>query len=364
MRNLRPSEFWIVALFLSKYSQSIKGKNTEPPYELHAKTWNEAYKRFYNCLGSGYSETSFINSLKNCRDTFDGHTKSSGRVGWKENFKPMMLSKIAARVFTEYNAMSRDALWLTIQKLISEKNRSKISSFKKTNPDWTREELILALDLYYNLNQGQMHKGHPDVIKLSNELRVLNFHKHIPDKTKFRNPSGISRRLGNFKTMDSSYSGKGLRNSGKLAKEIFIEFSNNRNKLKKEADLIRQLYLKNEIKSKVSEEIDKYNTDYFYKYHKNRETDPLVLKVKKSIVNADYKKLKCEVCGFDSVEFYGEIADDLMEIHYNKEFNEEKEILLNDINDFIIVCSNCHKVLDKHFGFLDATDLKKLILKK
>jgi 5-methylcytosine-specific restriction protein A len=80
-----------------------------------------------------------------------------------------------------------------------------------------------------------MHKGHPDVIRVSNELRELNIHTEIPDQKKFRNPSGISRRLGNFKTMDSGYGGEGLVNSGKLAKEVFKEFNHHRDKLRKEA---------------------------------------------------------------------------------------------------------------------------------
>lgn len=238
-------------------------------------------------------------------------------------------------------------------------------SEKKTNPDWTREELILALDLYFDLDQGQMHKGHPDVIRVSNELRELNIHQEIPDQKKFRNPSGISRRLGNFKTMDSGYEGEGLPNSGKLAKEVFKEFSNRRDKLRKEANLIRQLYLKPKSeKQKASEPKANYKSEFLFQFHKNRETDPLVMKVKKEMVLSESKKLKCEVCGFDSLAFYGEIGNDLMEIHYNKELKTEPGLESSDMNDFVIVCSNCHKALDKNFGLLDAADLKKLIRKK
>ena len=82
------------------------------------------------------------------------------------------------------------------------------------------------------------------------------------------------------------------------------------------------------------------------------------------MVQSESKKLKCEVCGFDSLAFYGEIGNNLMEIHYNKEVKNEPGLESSDMKDFIIVCSNCHKALDKYFGLLNADDLKKIIRKR
>ncbi|TAE86689.1 MAG: restriction endonuclease, partial [Bacteroidetes bacterium] len=65
-----------------------------------------------------------------------------------------------------------------------------------------------------------------------------------------------------------------------------------------------------------------------------------------------------------SVSFYGELGNDLMEIHYNKELKTEPGLESSSMEDFIIVCSNCHKALDKNFALLNADDLKKIIRKK
>lgn len=363
-------EFWLVAFFLSKFGNPIEGKDTGPPVELNTNLWKAAYEKFYKHFGEGKTVKTFENVMKNCRDTYDGHIKASGRTGWRDKEgNPVKLPKVAETIYNKYKSESREKIWQEIQELVSgntkPKRKVKITNDKKTNPNWTREELILALDLYFSLDQGQMHKGHPDVIKVSNELRALNVHQEIPDQEKFRNPSGISRRLGNFKTMDSGYEGEGLRNSGKLAKEVFKEFSNRRDKLRKEADLIRYVYLKPKSEtSKVTEPQVKYNSDFLFQFHKNRETDPFVMKVKKEKVLTETKKLNCELCGFDSHAFYGEIGIDLMEIHYNKELTNELGLESCDMSDFVVVCSNCHKVLDKNFGLLDANDLKKLIHKK
>lgn len=369
----RSKEMWLVGFYLSKYGNAISGKKTSPPTELNTKIWKEAYSIFYDKLGEGRLASTFENSLKNSRDTFDGYFENSFRSGWRDlNRKPIKLPKLAYSILNKYDSLSRDIIWKTINGILSlskstvETVKPSILINKKTNPDWTREELILALDLYFNLDQGKMHKGNLDVIRLSNELRSLNIHNEIPDLTKFRNPSGISRRLGNFKNMDSNYVGEGLTNYGKLAKEIFTEFCQNRDKLRNEVRLIRQFYFKPKAEKNLiaAEEKKNYKSNFLFNFHKNREADPLINKIKKKMVLLNTNSLKCEVCGFDSVAFFGEFGNDIMEIHYKKELNSEPGLEQSLMEDFIIVCCNCHKVLDIKFGLISPDDLKFIIRKR
>lgn len=81
---------------------------------------------------------------------------------------------------------------------------------------WTREELILAVNLYCKLPFGKMHKGNAGIIALS---------QIIP-----RTPSSIARKLGNFASFDPSLKArgiKGLPNTSKLDADIWNEFYNN-----------------------------------------------------------------------------------------------------------------------------------------
>jgi hypothetical protein len=59
------------------------------------------------------------------------------------------------------------------------------------NPNWTRDEVLLALELYLRL-QGQV-PGPSDtgVIALSQELRRLPYHASAARKPSFRNPDAI-----------------------------------------------------------------------------------------------------------------------------------------------------------------------------
>ena len=233
------------------------------------------------------------------------------------------------------------------------------------NPDWNREELILALDLYFRMDYGQMHGRNPEIIKLSKELKNLNLHRNIPNKESFRSVNSVALKLANLKKSDQNFIGKGMKDGGKLEKEIWNEFHRHRDTLKREADLIRQLYLNpNKEKESVSAEPKgNYRSEFIFQFHKSRETDPLVNKVKKEMVLTNLKSLKCEVCDFDSVSFYGELGNDLMEIHLDKELKNEPGLESNSMEDFIITCSNCHKVLDKNFGLINANELRGIIHK-
>lgn len=233
------------------------------------------------------------------------------------------------------------------------------------NPDWNREELILALDLYFKMDYGQMHGRNPDIIQLSYDLRSLKLHLNIPDKDKFRSPSSVALKLANLKRCDQNFHGKGMKDGSRLEKEIWNEFHRHRDTLNKEADLIRQLYLnpKPDKDQHIKGNRDRDKLNFFFEFHKNRETDPLVIKIKKEMVLLNSKSLKCEICGFDSVAFYGEVGSDIMELHYKKISKNEPGLESSAMEDFIIVCRNCHRVLDNNFGMLDEKDLKRIIHK-
>lgn len=81
---------------------------------------------------------------------------------------------------------------------------------------WTREELILAINLYCKLPFGKMHKGTAEIIKFANLIG--------------RTPSSIALKLGNFASFDPSLKERGIKgasNASKLDKKIWDEFYNN-----------------------------------------------------------------------------------------------------------------------------------------
>lgn len=66
------------------------------------------------------------------------------------------------------------------------------------NPKWKRDEVILALDLYFQLKPGEISAKNPKIIELSTILNKLPIHNDQKLNNKFRNANGVSLKLSNF----------------------------------------------------------------------------------------------------------------------------------------------------------------------
>lgn len=81
---------------------------------------------------------------------------------------------------------------------------------------WTRDEMILVLNLYLKLPFGKMHRSNPDVIHLANIIG--------------RTPSAVALRLVNFATYDPLLKKRGISgmaHGGKKCGEYWNEFTDN-----------------------------------------------------------------------------------------------------------------------------------------
>ena len=100
---------------------------------------------------------------------------------------------------------------------------------------WTRQELILAFDLYCRIPFRKTKANNPDVAELA---RLLG-----------RSPASVARKLGNFGSFDPELRKqhiKGLAHASKLDAEIWDEFNSDWNRLVLEANRLR-----NELGSEV-----------------------------------------------------------------------------------------------------------------
>lgn len=80
---------------------------------------------------------------------------------------------------------------------------------------WTREELILAINLYCKLPFGRLHSINPEVVNLAKLIG--------------RTSNSVAYKLVNFASLDPSLQARGIKgaaNASKLDKEIWNEFYN------------------------------------------------------------------------------------------------------------------------------------------
>ena len=92
---------------------------------------------------------------------------------------------------------------------------------------WTRNELIVAFNLYLKLPFGKMHKGNSEIIQIAKLIA--------------RTPDAVAMRLTNFAHVDPYHQKRGIKGmSGgrKQVEPIWNEFINNRDELLFESERI------------------------------------------------------------------------------------------------------------------------------
>lgn len=95
--------------------------------------------------------------------------------------------------------------------------------------------------------------------------------------------------------------------------------------------------------------------------HLKRERNQKLVKKKKQQVLDLTGKLSCEVCGFDSSSFYGELGEGFCEVHHLQQLSKTDGEVDTKLEDLAIVCSNCHRILHRETPMLTINQLKKAI---
>ena len=234
------------------------------------------------------------------------------------------------------------------------------------NPKWHRDEIILALDLYFDKNLGNMDPKNPKIITLSELLNRLPIFAHKPDQETFRNPNGVTLKLSNFKALDPNYKGKGMEAYSKLDKEVFEEFSSDIERLHQLANEIREASNNLEISNKISKiendemsEMDSVKEgQILYKLHKVRERDRKIVEAKKENVLKEKGELKCEACGFDFEITYGQMGKGYIECHHLIPLSNFQVVKETKLNDLALLCSNCHRIIHKDLDIRTIIEFK------
>lgn len=235
------------------------------------------------------------------------------------------------------------------------------------NPRWHRDEIILALDLYFDPDRGTISHKNPRVIALSKLFNELPFQPtNLGDET-FRNPNGVSMKLSNFLALDPDYHGKGMDSYSSLDKEVFFEFYKNKDKLHRIASEIRAVVEDKELSHKVmlmepEMPYEALEGEILFRLHKVRERDgKLIFKKKQAVLKAT-GKLECEVCQFDFFKVYGELGKGFIECHHKAPLHLLIAAQNTTLKDLALVCANCHRMLHKSINIVTIESLKKLLL--
>lgn len=215
------------------------------------------------------------------------------------------------------------------------------------NPPWSREELILALDLYFRVDRKLEGPQHPEVVKLSDLLNRLPAHDEGPRSGTFRNPAGVAMKLGNLRAHDPGYGGKGLPRGNKLEGQIWMEFASRPAELRAVAAAIESGIGEASREAPIDEDEEFPEGDVLSRIHRGRERNRKAVAKKKQQVLRDTGKLACEVCGFDFEAAYGRLGRGFAECHHTIPLSELTGRTTSRLQDFAVLCANCHRMIHR-----------------
>jgi 5-methylcytosine-specific restriction enzyme A len=235
------------------------------------------------------------------------------------------------------------------------------------NPTWSRDELILALDLYLRHRERLPDSDDTEIAELSQTLNSL-FGEQAKDAVLFRNRNGVYMKLANFRAVDplhTSQGKRGLSRGGNGVAEVWEEFSNRGDELKLIASAIRAAAV-DQASIAIVEQDEGINEAeegrLLTRMHRVRERNRELVKRKRDAILRETGRLACEACGFDFYDKYGEHGRGFIEVHHLLPLYALAPGSRTHMKDLAVVCANCHRMIHAKAKWLTLLQLKELLV--
>lgn len=239
----------------------------------------------------------------------------------------------------------------------------------KRNPPWTRDELILALDLYLKSRHSPSGKQHSEVQALSHILGQIGEALGLNGGGSFRNENGVYMKLSNFRRWDPEYlkDGKtGLAKGNKDEELVWNEFAGNPEKLAAVVAAIRAAVESPspDIKEMIGKDDpgieEAEEGKVLTRFHRYRERNRALVEAKKKEVLRKQDCLQCEACGFDFEKAYGSAGIGIIDIHHTKPLHTLKPGETTKLSELALLCANCHRVIHSKREWLSVEQVRAL----
>jgi len=225
------------------------------------------------------------------------------------------------------------------------------------NPKWTREEVILALELYHRVSDSIPGPSDERVVSLSQELRSLPYHSDAAKKASFRNPDGVAFKLQNIRQVAT---GHGLGNTSKMDREVWGEYGADPIATSEAAARIRQGIKLTQLVSEADVDFEvpegRSVTEAHQKIERNPTLRKRLLRSRKAAGT-----LRCDICTDDGAHVSDGIRDALFEAHHRVPLSRTRETKTK-LSDLALLCANCHRLLhrlmNKSHRWMDLNDIR------
>ncbi|WP_385631085.1 HNH endonuclease [Streptomyces sp. SudanB135_2055] len=234
------------------------------------------------------------------------------------------------------------------------------------NPDWVRDEVILACDLVMANGWRGLDAHDERVVELSKLLQLLPIHAAADRNEKFRNPNGVARKTFDLATRHPDYKGQATNGSATDVR-VLHEFLARPEVMTKTARLIRLSVTTGELQTLSQHDYDETGDEegapegrLLLRRHRARERSRRLRERKIQSVLRRGGNLACEACGFDFEEVYGDRGAGYVECHHVVPLHEAGEATTR-LRDLALICANCHRMIHRHAPWPTPAELRTTI---
>ena len=186
---------------------------------------------------------------------------------------------------------------------------------------WTKEEMILVLNLYLKMPFGKMHAGNIDVIKISQLIG--------------RTPNAVALRLVNYASCDPQLKQRGIigmSHGGKKCEEYWNEFAKEPERLLYESERILAQYEGISVEKKFERELKDIPSDIIGDNRLRQVKTRINQNVFRQMILANYD-YKCAISGIDIPELL--VASHIIpwSENHKERLNPENGICLSSLYD-------------------------------
>jgi 5-methylcytosine-specific restriction protein A len=230
------------------------------------------------------------------------------------------------------------------------------------NPNWSRDETILALNLYFECGRNVPDASDARVVRVSEILRQLPLHFTTKRTETFRNPDGVAFKLQNLHNVAT---GKGLKHVAEMDRKVWSDLGGRPEIVKGLAEAIVRGARQLESSAASEDEGDVVFAEgrLLTRVHNLRERAP---GLRKRLLAARLLRgaVVCDMCSRQSPALDESIADAWFEVHHVIPLSAAPERSTR-LADLVLLCACCHRLLHRAIAdrgyWIGISEAKELV---
>lgn len=214
------------------------------------------------------------------------------------------------------------------------------------NPRWSRDETLLALELYLTCKGIVPGPADERVLQLSEELRRLPIYPADKRRETFRNPEGVAFKLQNLRQVAT---GRGLGNVSETDKEVWAAYGHQPETVARLTMQIREVAANAELAAIIDDDDFEFlEGRLLTKQHKYRERHGSVRPTyiaRRLKMNATFA---CDACGVEPKLSNLLSPDAGYEVHHNVPLALSSAAgVASKFDDLALLCAVCHRLIHR-----------------